>query len=243
MGTALSAERAAKSSRPDNTSLFSQPNAMEWNSSSSDSLTSSPVAVSITWTHGGHMVFVTGAWDNWSTKTPLRRTGPADPFTAVLSMPIGVHQYKYIVDGNWMHNKSLPTETDQHGNLNNIIDVRPQRQEFDDDRDDNADSCTTFEMSPPSSFDFSMSSHGGGRIEPPDLPPFLTVPPVSGEQLPPPTSSVTYNHLYSSRLSYRHTSPHVCPPQQDYRTLALTKRYKSKLITTLLVSPPRTADV
>ncbi len=215
---------------------------MEWNSST-ESLTNAPVAVSITWTHDGHMVFVTGAWDNWSTKTPLHRTGPADPFTAVLSMPVGVHQYKYIVDGNWMHNKSLPTKTDQHGNLNNIINVCPQRPEFDDVGDENEDTHASFDSSPPSSFDFSMSSHGGVRTEPPDLPGFLSIPPPAGERLPPPTASVTYNHLYSSRLVYRHGSPHISPPQHDYRTLSLTKRYKTKLITTLLVSPAHTADV
>eukprot|EP00171_Calliarthron_tuberculosum_P018832 IDg18832t1 len=61
-----------------------------------------PVATPITWAHDGHSVFVTGAWDNWVVRTPLSHNGPLDPFFVVLSLPPGVYQYKYIVDGNWM---------------------------------------------------------------------------------------------------------------------------------------------
>lgn len=61
------------------------------------------VATSISWPHDGHSVFVTGAWDNWRIKTPLSRRGPLDPFFVVLSLPPGMYQYKYIVDGNWMY--------------------------------------------------------------------------------------------------------------------------------------------
>lgn len=52
-----------------------------------------------TWTHGGHTVYVTGAWDSWSVKVPLTRAGVEH--TAVLSLPVGSYQYKFIVDGNW----------------------------------------------------------------------------------------------------------------------------------------------
>ena len=35
----------------------------------------------------------------------------------------GKHQYKFIVEGNWMHDPTRPTETDVDGNVNNVITV------------------------------------------------------------------------------------------------------------------------
>ena len=35
----------------------------------------------------------------------------------------GKHQYKFIVEGNWMHDPTRPTETDKDGNVNNVITV------------------------------------------------------------------------------------------------------------------------
>ena len=35
----------------------------------------------------------------------------------------GRHQYKFIVEGNWMHDPTRPTETDRDGNVNNVITV------------------------------------------------------------------------------------------------------------------------
>lgn len=54
------------------------------------------------WDFGGHSVYVTGAWDDWNMKVALSRTTPFD-FTAVLSLPLGTFQYKFIVDGNWRY--------------------------------------------------------------------------------------------------------------------------------------------
>lgn len=54
------------------------------------------------WSFGGSSVYVTGAWDDWRVKAALSRTSPTD-FTAVLALPIGTFQYKFIVDGNWKY--------------------------------------------------------------------------------------------------------------------------------------------
>ena len=55
-----------------------------------------------TWGFGGHSVYVTGAWDMWRQKIPLARVSGTD-FSAILSLPTGVYQYKFIVDGNWKY--------------------------------------------------------------------------------------------------------------------------------------------
>lgn len=52
------------------------------------------------WNYGGHSVYVTGAWDGWNNKYALYRTHHNE-FTAVLLLPVGTFQYKFIVDGNW----------------------------------------------------------------------------------------------------------------------------------------------
>jgi len=157
-----------------------------------DSFSSAPAPTTVQWEqhHGGHVVFVTGAWDNWRSKTPLTRANPADPFVAVLSMPVGVHQYKYIVDGNWMHNPLAPTQTDQHGNLNNIVEVTVHKPEFDDDDDANDDGENQ-NFSPPASFDYSVISQDDVRGEPPEVPIFLGVPPPSGERKSAPTHNIS----------------------------------------------------
>lgn len=68
------------------------------NTSSLNSL--STTTTDFKWEFGGHSVYVTGSWDDWSMKVALSRTTPC-PFTAVLSLPLGTFQYKFIVDGNW----------------------------------------------------------------------------------------------------------------------------------------------
>lgn len=54
------------------------------------------------WSFGGHSVYVTGAWDDWRVKVALNRTSPS-AFTAILALPVGTFQYKFIVDGNWKY--------------------------------------------------------------------------------------------------------------------------------------------
>jgi hypothetical protein len=50
---------------------------------------------------------------------------PEDVFSTVLYLPPGVYEYKFIVDGIWLHDPRQPVVTDQSGNINNIVDVKP----------------------------------------------------------------------------------------------------------------------
>ncbi|GIQ91813.1 hypothetical protein KIPB_015226, partial [Kipferlia bialata] len=40
-------------------------------------------------------------------------------------LPSGTHQYKYMVDGQWVVSADFPTETDADGNTNNVLVVHP----------------------------------------------------------------------------------------------------------------------
>lgn len=44
-------------------------------------------------------------------------------FNIILSLPAGIHKYKFIVDGEWKFSLLDPTCLDENGNVNNIIDT------------------------------------------------------------------------------------------------------------------------
>ncbi|ELV11679.1 5'-AMP-activated protein kinase subunit beta-2 [Tupaia chinensis] len=58
----------------------------------------------IRWSEGGKEVFISGSFNNWSTKIPLIKSH--NDFVAILDLPEGEHQYKFFVDGQWVHDPS-----------------------------------------------------------------------------------------------------------------------------------------
>lgn len=73
------------------------------------------------WTHGGRQVYVTGTFNNWAERIPMRESR-AD-FTVCLNLPVGTFQYKFIVDNEWRFSPSQPLVQDAQGNVNNCITV------------------------------------------------------------------------------------------------------------------------
>ncbi|XP_032753545.1 5'-AMP-activated protein kinase subunit beta-2 isoform X2 [Rattus rattus] len=76
----------------------------------------------IRWSEGGKEVFISGSFNNWSTKIPLIKSH--NDFVAILDLPEGEHQYKFFVDGQWVHDPSEPVVTSQLGTINNLIHVK-----------------------------------------------------------------------------------------------------------------------
>ncbi|KAM8838337.1 5'-AMP-activated protein kinase subunit beta-2 isoform 1-T2 [Synchiropus picturatus] len=58
----------------------------------------------IRWGGGGKEVYIAGSFNNWSTKIPLNKSH--NDFVAILDLPEGEHQYKFFVDGQWVHDPS-----------------------------------------------------------------------------------------------------------------------------------------
>lgn len=183
------------------------------------------------WGFGGHDVYITGAWDKWATKVALTRAGPGADHSTVLSLPVGTYQYKFIVDGNWKHSPALPCETDQHGNVNNCINVSPHLPEYDSNQP------PTNIGGPPSpieSYDFSMPAQEDYSVEPMALPMLFKsmhpdpLPLPQAEDVPHnPASYVALNHTYAVAPSH---------PAEPIRTLCTMSRYKTdKYVTTVLV--------
>lgn len=185
------------------------------------------------WAFGGSSVYVTGAWDDWRVKAALSRTSPTE-FTAVLALPVGTFQYKFIVDGNWKHSPALPTERDQHGNLNNIVVVKANVPEYDSNVQPYPDKIPN---SPVESYDFSILPQEDHTTEPPMLPRLLASAPLDRvtDKACHGADFVRFNHMFSTN------SDSVYGPQDLY-TLASETRYKNKVITTILITSPNKAQ-
>nr|CAB3480825.1 unnamed protein product [Digitaria exilis] len=59
---------------------------------------------------------------NWKDKVKCHHKG-GSRYEAEVRLRHGKYYYKFIVGGQWRHSSSLPTETDEHGNVNNVIRV------------------------------------------------------------------------------------------------------------------------
>jgi Glycogen recognition site of AMP-activated protein kinase len=55
------------------------------------------------WSGGGREVYVTGSFNEWKEKIPLTVTSADTIFSVVCNLPPGSYQYKFIVDGEWVH--------------------------------------------------------------------------------------------------------------------------------------------
>ncbi|KAL4443182.1 hypothetical protein ABPG74_002249 [Tetrahymena malaccensis] len=73
------------------------------------------------WNFGGNTVYVTGTFSNWINHIQLQKQG--QEFSICVRLPPGLHQYKFIVDGEWRFSPEDNQTTDENGNINNIIDT------------------------------------------------------------------------------------------------------------------------
>lgn len=53
------------------------------------------------WKSGGSSVFITGTWDSWKKKTPLKKSG--NEFTVILPLMPGFFKYKFTIDNSFKH--------------------------------------------------------------------------------------------------------------------------------------------
>jgi len=93
-------------------------------------------SVTFVWNgHEGEEVLLVGDFTgNW--KEPIKATHKGGPrFETEVRLTQGKYYYKYIINGDWRHSATSPTERDDRGNTNNIIvvgdvaNVRPTIQQ------------------------------------------------------------------------------------------------------------------
>lgn len=67
-------------------------------------------------------VFLAGSFNEWSkTVCPMDKVGDVHRISVPLES--GKYLFKYVVDGEWNYDITLPTETDSEGNTNNVLVV------------------------------------------------------------------------------------------------------------------------
>eukprot|EP00286_Rhodomonas_abbreviata_P018447 CAMPEP_0181292730 /NCGR_PEP_ID=MMETSP1101-20121128/2673_1 /TAXON_ID=46948 /ORGANISM="Rhodomonas abbreviata, Strain Caron Lab Isolate" /LENGTH=277 /DNA_ID=CAMNT_0023397241 /DNA_START=33 /DNA_END=866 /DNA_ORIENTATION=- len=66
-------------------------------------------------------VTVCGSWSGWMEHYKLVKNG--NDFDGVVDLPVGKHQFKFIIDGDWTTSGQWPISYDKEGQTNNVIDV------------------------------------------------------------------------------------------------------------------------
>ncbi|KAK1320572.1 hypothetical protein QJS10_CPA03g00386 [Acorus calamus] len=83
-------------------------------------------AVTFVWNMGcreGEEICLVGDFTgNWKEPVKAVHKG-GSRYEVELRLRHGKYGYKFIVSGHWRHSTSAPTETDEHGNINNVIRV------------------------------------------------------------------------------------------------------------------------
>eukprot|EP00026_Physarum_polycephalum_P006375 Phypoly_transcript_06417.p1 GENE.Phypoly_transcript_06417~~Phypoly_transcript_06417.p1 ORF type:complete len:284 (+),score=58.28 Phypoly_transcript_06417:79-930(+) len=181
-----------------------------------------------TWTGGGKDVYITGGFNNWKEKIPLNLS--EKDFTLIQYLPPGTYQYKFIVDGKWVHAPDQPIQTDLKGNVNNFLEVKPA-----DRTEELASILSTPQGSPPGAYSTTIPGPDFQKVPPPSLPPHLQrallniAPSTVDPTILPLPHHVMLNHFYSLE-------------RDNVTILGVTHRYRNKFVTTVLYKPAPTEN-
>ncbi|KAL3625702.1 galactose metabolism-related protein [Castilleja foliolosa] len=181
----------------------------------------------ITWSFGGNSVAVEGSWDNWRTRKLLQRSGM--DHSILLVLPSGIFRYKFVVDGEARYSPDLPSETDEIGNVCNLLDVHYRK----DYVPENLDSVAEFDApsSPESSYNQIYPGDEDFAKDPMQVPPQLHSSVLGLETHEEKAASkpqhVVLNHLFMDKGQVT----------QSVVALSLTHRFQSKYVTVVLYKP------
>lgn len=174
----------------------------------------SAVALPLCWTHGGNQVFVVGSWDSWVRRIPLHAYG--NEHTALLYLPEGDFQFKFLVDDVWRCEPDIPTLIDAEGHENNYVSIRRSTPEF----DTHVPLHASGPPSPLSSYDQQRCTDFS--TDPPPLPQFLetrVLKPLPDDISPLVSASASVSaRLVRHTLSSRPASPRPSAPGMNLST-------------------------
>jgi 1,4-alpha-glucan branching enzyme len=74
---------------------------------------------------GAQEVYLCGDFNQWSpTSLRMIRQGASDRWAKRLTLAPGRYQYKFVVDGKWVHDpEASENVSNQHGSLNSVVEV------------------------------------------------------------------------------------------------------------------------
>uniref|UniRef100_A0A0C9RXK9 TSA: Wollemia nobilis Ref_Wollemi_Transcript_5696_3130 transcribed RNA sequence n=1 Tax=Wollemia nobilis TaxID=56998 RepID=A0A0C9RXK9_9CONI len=79
------------------------------------------------WPHGGRRVHLVGSFTRWVDPLPMSPVeGCPSVFQAIYNLPPGLHQYKFIVDGECRHDEQQPVMAATFGTVNVLFVTAPE---------------------------------------------------------------------------------------------------------------------
>ncbi|XP_026192851.1 uncharacterized protein LOC113147221 [Cyclospora cayetanensis] len=168
-----------------------------------------------TWTHGGHVVYLTGSFNNWSVENKFRLNRSGHEFSYIQNLRRGVHYYKFIVDDQWRYAPDQQTQTDEHGNINNVLDISGFRHlQFKTVSEAEQARNAPYHQCVPEPSEYASDA--------PPIPTLLTKCAVATVE-PPPRSCFPV-HCLSNHLFHDSHAPHIFGPQIS--CVASTQRWR-----------------
>ena len=81
------------------------------------------IPTSFHWTHGGSDVSIVGSFSGWKEFIPMHKEKDSNIFSHIVKLPVGIHSYKFVVDGEWKFSPDQEQIKDKNGNINNCISI------------------------------------------------------------------------------------------------------------------------
>ena len=76
------------------------------------------------WKEGGNDVKITGSFlENWTRQEKMKFNEEKNLYEITFDLPKGSHQFKFIINGNWLCSKEYKIINDERNNFNNEIDI------------------------------------------------------------------------------------------------------------------------
>lgn len=77
--------------------------------------------------NGSEVLLAGDFWSNWQDRIFLEKK--EGKFTLITKLPEGRYTYKYIADGRWVYNLDQPSEFDNNGYRNNVLELYETHRE------------------------------------------------------------------------------------------------------------------
>ncbi|XP_023741680.1 SNF1-related protein kinase regulatory subunit beta-2 isoform X1 [Lactuca sativa] len=213
----------------------------------------------IDWTHGGKHVAIEGSWDNWSTRLKcyfsiltlflidkkfytffvrflesfysIRELleGSGTHFSILKVLNSGVYHYRFIVDGELTYSPDLPHESDEFGNIYNVLDLKGYYNE-----NLVRDQETEYPSSPISSYNNASFTLDDYSEKLPEMPPLLQHMPLNQASF-----SKNYEGVFQKPLSANLDHLYIKRDDSSQPVVALSssQRFRSKFVTRVLYKP------
>ncbi len=90
-------------------------------------MSSNDCRLSFSWPHPGESVQLAGSFNSWQPQ-PMSRDDDGVWRLELTAVEAGEHQFKFVVDGNWVHDGDQPNVQNEMGSCNNVVTASPEAE-------------------------------------------------------------------------------------------------------------------